>query len=117
MFTVYILFSNSLDKFYVGFTNDIERRLLEHNRKKGKYTDAGIPWILVYREEYELKSEAMSREKQIKLQKSRQYIVSLLSSSAGRYSVLTEGSWVRPESLEGHHKTRRSHNGFSFLDL
>jgi len=87
MFTVYILFSNSLDKFYVGFTNDIERRLLEHNRKKGKYTDAGIPWILVYREEYELKSEAMSREKQIKLQKSRQYIVSLLSSSAGRHSV------------------------------
>ena len=34
MFIVYILYSNSIDKYYVGYTNDLERRLLEHNRKK-----------------------------------------------------------------------------------
>ena len=80
MFIVYILYSSSIDKYYVGFTNDLERRLLEHNRKKGKYTDGGIPWLLVHQEHYVLKSEAMKREKQIKQQKSRQYILSILSS-------------------------------------
>ena len=80
MFIVYILYSSSIDKYYVGFTNDLERRLLEHNRKKGKYTDVGIPWVVVHQEHYSLKSEAMKREKQIKQQKSRQYILSILSS-------------------------------------
>ena len=80
MFTVYILFSSSIDKYYVGYTNDLERRLTEHNRKKGKYTDGGIPWRLVHQEEYESKSEAMNREKFIKSQKSRQYILSIISS-------------------------------------
>ena len=80
MFTVYILFSSSIDKYYVGYTNDLERRLTEHNRKKGKYTDGGIPWRLVHQEEYESKIEAMNREKFIKSQKSRQYILSIISS-------------------------------------
>ena len=80
MFTVYILFSSSIDKYYVGYTNDLERRLTEHKRKKGKYTDGGIPWCLVHQEEYESKSEAMNREKFIKSQKSRQYILSIISS-------------------------------------
>ena len=80
MFIVYILYSNSTDRYYVGYTNDLERRLVEHNRKKGKYTDGGIPWCLVHKEEYGLKAEAMNREKFIKLQKSRKYILSLLGS-------------------------------------
>ncbi len=53
MFTLYILHSKLLDRYYIGYTNDIERRLAEHNRKKGKYTDAGIPWVLVYTENVE----------------------------------------------------------------
>ncbi|HEY3389618.1 MAG TPA: GIY-YIG nuclease family protein, partial [Prolixibacteraceae bacterium] len=65
-------------KYYIGYTNDLERRLSEHNRKKGKYTDGGIPWNLVHQEKFELKSEAMKREKFIKSQKSRQYIRSIL---------------------------------------
>ena len=80
MYIVYILYSNSIDKYYIGYTNDFERRILEHNRKKGKYTDGGIPWCLVHKESYEQKLEAMNREKQIKQQKSRKYILSLLSS-------------------------------------
>jgi putative endonuclease len=67
MFIVYISDSNCIDKYYVVYTNDLERGLLEHNRKKGKYTDGGIPWRLVHQEKYELKREAMNREKYIKL--------------------------------------------------
>ena len=84
MYTVYILYSSSIDKFYVGYTNDLTRRFTEHNRKKGKFTDQGIPWKIVRKEDYELKSEAMDREKFIKAQKSRKFILSLISTSDGR---------------------------------
>jgi putative endonuclease len=43
----------------------MDRRISEHNRKKGKFTDAGIPWILVHFEQYSTKKEAMEREKLI----------------------------------------------------
>jgi len=76
MFPVYILQSQSLDRYYVEFTNDLARRLEEHNRKKGKYTDSGIPWQLVYHEIFSTKMEAMDREKFIKLKKSRIFIES-----------------------------------------
>ncbi|MDA3880621.1 MAG: GIY-YIG nuclease family protein [Prolixibacteraceae bacterium] len=45
MYTVYILYSEKIDQYYTGYTNNIDRRLSEHNRRKGKYTDRGIPWI------------------------------------------------------------------------
>jgi putative endonuclease len=47
MYTLYILNSNGPDRYYVGYTNDLERRLSEQNRKKGKYTDNWIPWELI----------------------------------------------------------------------
>jgi putative endonuclease len=80
MYTLYILYSKSIDSYYVGYTNSIERRLSEHNRKKGKYTDNGIPWQLAYAEEYNSKKEAMKREKLIKSRKSRSFIIDLINS-------------------------------------
>lgn len=47
MYFVYILYSSSLDKYYVGSTEDVKRRIYEHNMGKGKYTSKGIPWDLV----------------------------------------------------------------------
>ena len=79
---VYILYSAKLDRYYVGSTNDVNRRLSEHNRKKGKYTDNGIPWVLCYTEEYSSRAEAYRRETEIKGKKSREYIESLLSFNA-----------------------------------
>jgi putative endonuclease len=79
MFTLYILHSKSFNRYYVGYTNDIARRLTEHNRIKGKFTDAGIPWILVYTESFESKKEAMAREKFIKSRKSKNFILDLIA--------------------------------------
>lgn len=79
MFTLYILYSVKLDRYYVGYTNNIERRLSEHNRLKGKYTDIGIPWVLVYSEEYKTKKEAMDRERFIKNKKSKQFIIDIVA--------------------------------------
>ena len=58
--------------FYTGWTNDIKRRILVHNAKKGaKYTRSRTPVKLVYLEEADTKQQAMRREAQIK-QLSRQ---------------------------------------------
>ena len=53
--------------YYTGWTNNLEKRLKDHNAGKGaKYTKARIPVSLVYLEEFQTKEEAMSREYAIK---------------------------------------------------
>ncbi len=79
MYTVYILYSIKLSRYYVGYTNNLERRLKEHNRKKGKFTDRGIPWEIKYTENYLTKEEAQKREAYIKSRKSKQYIEQLIA--------------------------------------
>jgi putative endonuclease len=67
MFSIYILYSAAFAKTYVGFTNNILRRMEEHNFTENKgFTLKYRPWLLVYTEEFELKSEAMKREKYLK---------------------------------------------------
>jgi len=80
MYSVYILYSESFKRYYVGYTNNLIRRVSEHNRKKGKFTDAGIPWKLVHTERYSTKKEAMAREKFIKRKKSKSFILEILNS-------------------------------------
>ena len=73
-FTVYILESERLGKYYVGSTSDVEARILRHNQGRSKYTKSGMPWRLVYTEDYATRSEAVNRERQIKRRKSLVYI-------------------------------------------
>lgn len=52
---------------YTGWTNDLDRRLKDHNEGKGaKYTRARRPVVLEYYEEFATKEEAMKREYEIK---------------------------------------------------
>ena len=81
MFTVYVLFSEKHNKIYIGYTSNLEQRLLSHNElgKKGwsvKYR----PWILVYTEKFENKAEAMKREKQLKSAKGRAFIWEMIEN-------------------------------------
>ena len=76
----YILYSEKLNKYYIGSTTNIERRLLEHNRGKEKFTKTGCPWILVYMEIFTDLLDARRRELHIKKQKSRKYIETLIRS-------------------------------------
>ena len=75
MFTVYVLYSRDHDKIYIGYTSDLEQRLLSHNKlgKKG-WTIKFRPWELVFTEEFESKKEAMDREKQLKSARGREYV-------------------------------------------
>ncbi|MBU2444069.1 MAG: GIY-YIG nuclease family protein [Bacteroidetes bacterium] len=77
---VYILYSEKIDKYYVGYTSDLDLRINRHNEGWGKFSLKGIPWKLVYHERFKTKSEAINRELQIKKRKSRKFIESLIHS-------------------------------------
>ena len=78
MFYTYIIYSKSTDKYYVGYTHDLKIRLERHNTGWSRSTKSGIPWKLVYSEEFKTKSEAIKRENEIKRKKSRKYIDGLI---------------------------------------
>ena len=73
MFFIYILESERDSTFYVGHTQNVEMRLTQHNAGHSRSTRLKRPWKLVYQEQFETRSEAMNREKEIKKRKSRTY--------------------------------------------
>lgn len=65
-FYVYILKCKN-NKLYTGYTKDLQQRLTQHNNGSGaKYTRSHSPCSLVYSEEFETRSLAMRREREIK---------------------------------------------------
>ncbi len=79
MFYVYIIYSAVRNKFYVGHSADLEKRLLDHNNGLSKYTRIANDWKVVYIEIYETREEAWHREMEIKRKKSRKYIEWLIA--------------------------------------
>lgn len=74
--TVYIL-QNAVRRFYVGQTEDLERRLRDHDAEipvKSKFTHKNGPCTLAWHEEFETRSAAMKRERFIKSRKSAVWI-------------------------------------------
>ena len=61
---VYILGSRSGSGYrtYVGWTDDLERRLARHNNGTGARSTRGRAWVLLYAERYLTRGPAMSRE-------------------------------------------------------
>ena len=80
---VYILESETTGRFYVGSTDDLERRLSEHLRGHSPATRARGAWKLVYKEQCESLLEARRRELQVKRWKSAKMIQALIQSSVG----------------------------------
>ena len=80
MFTVYILKSKKKEKYYIGFTSNLEKRLKQHNAGLNKSTVYGRPWVIVRQESFDTKIEALNREKQIKSYKGGRAFKALLES-------------------------------------
>jgi putative endonuclease len=80
MFSMYILQSSNSGRYYIGHTDEISRRLTEHNSGMAKYTQREKPWKVVYVENFVTRSAAMKRELEIKRKKSRKYIEKLIES-------------------------------------
>ncbi|WP_299244405.1 GIY-YIG nuclease family protein [uncultured Aquimarina sp.] len=66
MYYVYVLYSVDYDKYYIGMTDNLERRLFEHNLGKTQSTKAFKPWKIVLKEVFETRQEARIREKYLK---------------------------------------------------
>jgi len=66
-FYVYILQSRKDGEFYIGSTNDLQRRVKEHNAGKVRSTKARIPFELLYYEAYRSEKDARERERKLKL--------------------------------------------------
>lgn len=66
MFYVYVLVSESDGNIYLGSTNDLRRRLLEHNSGKVLSTKNRLPFELRYYEAYSNEDEARKRESSLK---------------------------------------------------
>ena len=66
MYFTYILYSESINKYYKGHTVNIDARLKRHNKGEANYTSKGIPWKLVLALEKETKSDAMKLERKLK---------------------------------------------------
>ena len=74
MFFVYVLKSKSVRKFYTGHTNDLERRLSEHNKEQGEYSSRYAPWEIVYKERCGSLAEAVRKEKYLKSAAGRRWL-------------------------------------------
>jgi len=73
-YIVYILLSEKLNTYYVGLTNNIEKRLATHNNGGKKYTTKGIPWKLVTTFNCMDRSEAIRLEQKIKKRGIKRYL-------------------------------------------
>jgi putative endonuclease len=74
MFFAYVLQSQVTLKFYYGSTQNLEERLNIHNAGLVNYTSKYTPWVLVYFEEFETRSEALKREKYFKTGAGRDFV-------------------------------------------
>ena len=80
MYTVYVLWSEKIQKRYVGSTKDIDVRLKEHNSGGNKFTKGGIPWVKIYEEKYETVTNARKRELYLKTGIGRKYLDRILKN-------------------------------------
>ena len=112
MVYLYILKSTYFPKTYVGISDNIQRRLAEHNRGFSKFTARYKPWKLIYKEEYENRSFAMKREKYFKSAVGRRQIKTIIYSAVAQWqssSLLTRRFQVRVLAAE-HNKLKQDYN-------
>lgn len=78
MFYVYAIKSINRNYIYVGLTNNIERRLQEHNNGENKSTKAYTPFFLFHSEVFATRNEARIREKKLKSGYGKEFLKQLL---------------------------------------
>jgi len=76
---VYILKSLKNSRFYVGSTDDVDRRFEEHNSGKGIYTSESRPWELVFQQEFKTLSLARQMEVRLKKLKNREVVEKIIN--------------------------------------
>ncbi|WP_416188627.1 GIY-YIG nuclease family protein [Proteiniphilum sp.] len=79
MYKFYILYSEKLDRYYIGSTGDeIGERLRRHNSNHRGFTGRANDWIIMYTESFDTKALAGHREREVKKWKSRKLLEKLI---------------------------------------
>ena len=76
-YCVYVLLSKQAKRLvtYVGYTNNIKKRLLLHNTSKGAKFTKGKKWILIYKKNFKTKSLALKNEYKLKRDKKKRLLI------------------------------------------
>lgn len=74
MYFVYVLYSESDQGLYIGFTSDLQRRIMEHNSGNSRATACRRPFMLAYYEAYVCEADALGRERFLKSGSGRTYL-------------------------------------------
>jgi putative endonuclease len=80
---VYILISLKDKRFYTGLTNNVEKRILQHNNGVVRSTKSRRPFVLIHTESFATRKEAAAREKFLKSGVGRSQLIQLLQQYAG----------------------------------
>lgn len=72
MHTVYIIYSPSIDQYYIGQARDMKIAIWQHNAKANRVTAEGKPWEVRYTKSFETRNEALSLEMRLKAKKREQ---------------------------------------------
>ncbi len=73
-YEVYIIFSISSNRYYIGQTKNFDARIIRHNKGLVKSTKHGIPWKLILKIEVLSRNEAVFLEKKIKKRGAKRYL-------------------------------------------
>ncbi len=74
MFSVYALYSEKINRIYVGQTDDLEERVADHRSGRSRYTSRADDWVLIHVEEFATRAEAMRRERELKTHRGRDFL-------------------------------------------
>lgn len=122
-FQVYILYSASIDQYYIGHSEHLGDRLFRHTNSGSKVTKKASDWKVIYTASFETKSEAYKREMEIKGKKSRKYIEWLICQRKTRRPVAMPGKSPRPTGRQGfdsgnlHRRGSQETGGFFYARL
>ena len=72
--------SPGINKTYVGYTNDLSKRLKSHNENKGAKATRGYKWVIIYKKRFINKSNAMSYEYKLKNDRKKRASIIKLSN-------------------------------------
>jgi putative endonuclease len=78
---LYILQSQTNSRYYIGVSDSLDRRFIEHQHGQTPSTRGRGPWILVYTESYPTRTEALARERQLKSWKSHKALEQLIEEN------------------------------------
>lgn len=89
-FYVYYLHSKKFDKFYIGTTQNLQKRLKEHNNGSNFSTKAYSPWSIIYYEAHLNKDDAIRKEGYLKTTQGRQAIRRMLRNQLNSEANLSQ---------------------------